>query len=126
MRKIFLIVCLSLFVSSCSTTGSVALKEVSLIDIVSSLTVGITTREQIIKVMGAPNSVGINKDSLEVMTYEYKRTVPRFWNFTPVILLTAGSETEVKQLVVLLNQDKTVKETITNVSLLENRFGIFE
>jgi outer membrane protein assembly factor BamE (lipoprotein component of BamABCDE complex) len=126
LKKLVLILCSSLFVCGCSTTGSVALKEVSLTDIANSLQVGATTKDQLIKVMGAPNNVVLTQDGLEIISYEYKRTVPSLWNFTPIVLLTAGSETEVKQLIVLLNKDKAIKEIITNDALLHNRFGVFE
>ena len=126
MKKLVLALFLFVFVCACSTTGSVALKKVSINDIANSLEVGITTKDQIVKVMGAPNSVSITQDGLEIMTYEYKRTKPSLWNFTPIVLLTAGSETQVQQLLVLLNTNKTVKEIITNDAVLHNRFGLFE
>jgi outer membrane protein assembly factor BamE (lipoprotein component of BamABCDE complex) len=126
LKKLVLILCLSSFVCACSTTGSIAFKKVSLTDIANSLEVGVTTKDQLIKVMGAPNNVAIIHDGLEIITYEHKRTVPSLWNFTPIVLLTAGSETEVKQLVILLNKNKTIKEIITNDALLHNRFGVFE
>jgi len=76
--------------------------------------------------MGAPNNVSFTQEGLEIITYEYKRAVPKFRNFTPIVLFSAGSEIEVKQLVVLLNKNKTVKETITNEAMLHSSFGIAE
>ena len=120
------IIFISILVSGCSTTGNIALKNVSPVDIANSLKSGITTKEEILKTMGSPNSIGITQDGLEILKYEFRRNEPMFRNFTPAILFSFGSDIEVRQLVILLNKNKTVKETIANETVLQSRFGIVE
>jgi len=120
------IIFLSFAVSACSTTGSMELKQVNPIDVANSLKAGVTTKAQIIKTMGSPSSVDITQNGLEILRYEYKRSVPMLRNFTPTILFSFGSDVEAKQLVILLNKDKTVKETVANEAMLQRTFGILE
>jgi len=103
-----------------------ALKQVNPIDVANSLKAGVTTKAQIIKTMGSPSSVDITQNGLEILRYEYKRSVPMLRNFTPTILFSFGSDVEAKQLVILLNKDKTVKETVANEAMLQRTFGILE
>ena len=126
LNKSLKIIFLSILVSACSTTGSMALKKVSPVDIASSLKAGVTTKAQILKIMGSPNSVGITQNGLEILKYEYRRDVPMLRNFTPVVLFSFGSDIEVRQLVILLNKNKTVKETVANEAMLERTFGMAE
>jgi len=112
--------------SACSTAGSMALKQVNPVEVASSLKAGVTTKAQIIKTMGSPSSVDITQDGLEILRYEYKRSVPMLRNFTPAILFSFGSDIESKQLVILLNKDKTVKKTVANKAMLQKTFGILE
>ena len=76
--------------------------------------------------MGSPNSVDITQDGLEILRYEYKRNEPMLRNFTPAVLFSFGTDIEVRQLVILLNKNKTVKETVANEAVLESTFGIAE
>jgi len=126
LKKLLKIIFLSFLVSACSTTGSMALKKVSPVDIANSLKAGITTKAQLLKSMGSPNSVGITQDGLEILRYEYRRSVPMLRNFTPVVLFSFGSDIEVRQLVILLNKNKTVKEIVANEAMLQRTFGIAE
>ena len=120
------IILLSILVSACSTTGSIALKQVSPVDVANSLKAGVTTKAQILNTMGSPNSVGITQDGLEILRYEYRRNEPMLRNFTPIVLFSFGSDIEVRQLVILLNKNKTVKETVANEAMLQRTFGMFE
>ena len=126
LKKSVIIFYLSILVTACSTTGSMALKKVSPVEIANSLKAGITTKAQLLEVMGSPNSVGITQDGLEILRYEYRRSVPSLKNFTPIVLFSFASEIEVRQLVILLNKNKTVKETVTNEALLHKTFGMSE
>ncbi len=126
LKNSIIIIFLSILVSACSTTGSMALKNVSPVDIANSLKSGVTTKAQILKIMGSPNSVGITQDGLEILRYEYRRNEPMLRNFTPVVLFSFGSDTEVKQLVILLNKNKTVKEIVANEAMLQRTFGMVE
>ena len=126
LRNFIKVIFLSFLVSACSTTGSIALKDVSPIDIENSLKLGVTTKAEILKTMGSPNSVDITQDGLEILRYEYRRNEPMLRNFTPAVLFSFGTDIEVRQLVILLNKNKTVKETVANEAVLESTFGIAE
>jgi len=126
LKNSLIIIFISFLISACSTAGSMALKQVNPVEVASSLKAGVTTKAQIIKTMGSPSSVDITQDGLEILRYEYKRSVPMLRNFTPAILFSFGSDIESKQLVILLNKDKTVKETVANKAMLQKTFGILE
>lgn len=126
LKSLLSIIFLSILVSACSTTGNMALKTVSPLDIANSLKPGVTTKAQILKTMGSPNSVDITQDGLEILRYEYRRNEPMLRNFTPALLFSFGSDIEVRQLVILLNKNKTVKETVANEAMLQSTFGIIE
>ena len=120
------VICICFWVSACSTAGSLALRSVSPTTIEDNLKPGVSTKEHIISVLGSPNDVGFTQNGLEILTYEYKRNVPSSWNFTPLVLFSFESKVHVKQLVILLNENKTVKETLTNDAVLHSSFGIGE
>ncbi len=103
------VICICFWVSACSTAGSLALRSVSPTTIEDNLKPGVSTKEHIIRVLGSPNDVGFTQNGLEILTYEYKRNVPSSWNFTPLVLFSFESKVHVKQLVILLNENKTVK-----------------
>jgi len=126
LKNSLIIIFISFLISACSTAGSMALKQVNPVEVASSLKAGVTTKAQIIKTMGSPSSVDIAQDGLEILRYEYKRSVPMLRNFTPAILFSFGSDIESKQLVILLNKDKTVKKTVANKAMLQKTFGILE
>ncbi|MFT4764968.1 MAG: hypothetical protein ACI9OH_002074 [Oleispira sp.] len=120
------VICICFSISACSTSGSLALRTVSPTTIGNILKPGVSTKEHIISVLGSPNNVGLTQSGLEILTYEYKRNIPSFWNFTPLVLFSFQSRVHVKQLVILLNEDKTVKQTATNDTMLHSSFGIDE
>jgi hypothetical protein len=120
------VICICFLVSACSTTGSLALRAVSPSTIENILKPGVSTKKHIVSVLGSPNNVGLTQNGLEILTYEYKRNIPSLWNFTPVVLFSFQSKVHVKQLVILLNEDETVKETATNDAILHSSFGIDE
>jgi hypothetical protein len=76
--------------------------------------------------MGYPNSVGLTQNGLEILRYEYRRTIPKLRNFTPIIIFSFGTEVEVRQLIILLNKNNTVKKTAANEVILHKTFGITE
>jgi len=125
-NRVLGIISICLLISACSTTGSLALRSVSPETIEDNLKVGTSTKQHILSVLGAPNRVGLTENGLEVLTYEYKRNVPSAWNFTPLVLFSFESKVHVKQLIILLNEDKTVKEIATNDAVLHSSFGIGE
>ena len=126
IRRALQILLLSFLVSACSTTGSLALRSVNPSTIANTLKPGITTKEKIVSVLGYPNEVGFTQNGLEILTYEYKRSVPSPGNFTPLVLFSFESDIHVKQLVILLNENKTVKSTLVNDTVLHKSFGIGE
>lgn len=115
IQSIFIIFLLSISVSGCSITGNLLLKNKNSLDILTeSLIVGKTTKKQIIRILGRPNEIDIIHSGLEVIKYEYKRTVPRLRNFTPIALLSTSWDIKVKQVVILIDEDKIIRNIETN------------
>lgn len=136
MKKLNQIVLIALILSGtlvgCSSIGSQSLKDGSsvfdgnLVFIANQLHIGKTTKEQVLTLLGLPNDVGFIGDGLEVMKYEYQRSKPRLRNFTPLAIFSLTSDVTVKQVVILLNKNSTVKNVIVNDSVIQKSFGIME
>ena len=125
-NQLLMVIFLTLALSACSTTGSLALKEESPIMVISKFRTGTATKEQILNTMGAPNNITLTENGLEIMSYEYTRTTPRLRNFTPLVLFSAAFDKEVKQVKFLLNPDNTLKSVAINETILRESYGLAE
>jgi outer membrane protein assembly factor BamE (lipoprotein component of BamABCDE complex) len=130
MKKVtqsgFFVVLGLLLLSGCMTTGNGSLKHESPESISKTLQEGLTTREQLIEIMGAPMETTFTDSGLEVLKYEYTKLKPSLRNFIPYNIVSRVSEAKKKELVVLLDQDSLVKKLVMNVSDEQVRFGIIE
>lgn len=126
LNRLVLLVLFSLwFLTGCSTTGNTSLKYDSPELIANQLRIG-TTKAEVLRLLGPPNDISFIGDGLEVLKYEFQRHKPWVRNFTPLALFSTGSDIGVRQIVVLLDQNGTIKNITTNAVVLKRSFGISE
>ena len=76
--------------------------------------------------LGDPLSVSLTESGLEILTYEFVRFTPKARNFIPYNVFSVGNDENKKVLVVLLNEDGTVKKVILSESEGETKSGLLE
>jgi len=115
-----------LLLSGCTTIGNESLANESPESISQKVHEGVTTKEQLIALLGAPMETTFTDGGLEVLKYEYTRLKPRAQNFIPYNIISQVTDGKRKEIVVLLDEQSLVKRLVMNVSDKQIRFGIIE
>jgi outer membrane protein assembly factor BamE (lipoprotein component of BamABCDE complex) len=85
---------------------------------------GMTTKEQVIALLGAPMSDALVGDGREMMMWSYAQTQVRGATFIPVIgLFAGGSDTKMTMFQVILNKEKIVDDCLWSNSSIEAKMG---
>ena len=93
-------------------------------DAVSKIEKGVTTKAQVIALLGNPMSVSLLGDGREMLFWSYARTRLKGATFVPVVgLFKGGSNTNTNAVQVLLNKDKIVEDFTSNDSTIESKMG---
>ncbi|MFT5550129.1 MAG: outer membrane protein assembly factor BamE (lipoprotein component of BamABCDE complex) [Candidatus Azotimanducaceae bacterium] len=112
--------------SGCTTIGNESLADESPESIAQKVHQGVTTKEQLVAILGVPMETTFTDGGLEVLKYEYTRLKPRAQNFIPYNIISQVTDGKRKEIVVLLDQQSVVKRLIMNTSDKQIRFGIIE
>lgn len=115
-----------LLLSGCMTTGNRSLENESPESIAERVHKGLTTKAQLIAILGMPGETTFTAEGLEVLKYEYTRTKPRVQNFIPYNIISQVTDGKRKELVILLDSQLFVKEIVMNIINEQTRFGIIE
>ena len=121
MRKtVALLLCLGLF--GCATIGK-PMKETQL----NQLQDGVTTQEEVLRVMGEPFDKTIIDTGEEKWTYVYSRTKPTWITFVPYFnMIESGGVTKGQKLEILFDEKKIVKKHTVSKSTTPVKTGIFQ
>ncbi|HEB26193.1 MAG TPA: hypothetical protein ENI05_00250 [Porticoccus sp.] len=125
LRTLVLVIGLSIL-AGCSTVGNESLSNESPESIGRKIHEGLTTKQQLISMLGAPMETTFTDGGLEVMTYEYIRLMPRAQNFIPYNIISQVSDGKKKELVILLDENSLVKKLVMNVTDTQKRWGVIE
>jgi len=125
LRTLVLIAGLSIL-SACSTIGNESLSNESPESIGNKIHEGVTSKQQLINMLGAPMETTFTDGGLEVLTYKYKRLKPRAQNFIPYNIISQVSDGKKKELVILLDESSLVKKLVMNVTDTQKRWGVIE
>jgi outer membrane protein assembly factor BamE (lipoprotein component of BamABCDE complex) len=128
--KNYIVILFLISLLGCANHGSTVLKELNESDVNSKITVGKTTRNQIRAMFGSPLETTYTDGGLEIWKYRFEDTTG--WNPENVASQTltlglAGSKlvgTE-KELIILYNDDYTVKRFNMSSSPVQRGTGIF-
>lgn len=85
---------------------------------------GVTTKAQVIALLGAPSSDSLTGDGREMMIWSYAHTRVKGTTFIPVAgIFVGGSNTRLTTFQVILTKGKIVEDFLWNSSNLESRMG---
>jgi outer membrane protein assembly factor BamE (lipoprotein component of BamABCDE complex) len=101
MKPITVLICLCLIFSGCASVG----KEIKQSNI-EQLENGKTTKSQVLQMFGKPDSVYLDGENNEVLSYFHSKASNTAWNFIPVVSLV-HSEMKMKNQVLVLAFDKS-------------------
>ena len=111
MRKILLILA-SVILVGCATVGTKIDQ-----DKLSQIKEGVTTKQEVINLLGKPYMVTLTSDGKTMFMYQYVKASNRTANFIPgVNLLAGGMDMSQETLQVLIGKDDKVEKYIFNDS----------
>lgn len=125
LASLVLVVSVSVL-SGCTTIGSESLANETAESIGSKIHKGVTTKQQLVAMLGAPMETTFTDGGLEVLSYEYIRLKPRAQNFIPYNVISRVADGKKKELVILLDENSRVKNLVMNVSDTQKRWGMIE
>ena len=86
---------------SCASTGKTIDQ-----DKLSQIKEGVSTKEDVIKILGKPEMINLNSDSKQMMTYYHFNYKTRGSTFIPVVgLMTGGGNMKQEMLQVLIDKN---------------------
>lgn len=113
--------------TGCTTVGSASLENETQSSVQDTITRGVTTRAQVVSRLGVPLETSYTDSGLEIIRYEYSRFTPTVTTFIPYVnLFSSGAKEEKKELVILLDENRVVKQFAMNESKQRIREGILE
>lgn len=125
MKKFFALIIIAIFISGCVSTGNQTLKTETESSITNKIVNNVTTQSEIKAMFGSPYETKFTDGGLEIYTYRLDDLQSDVVNFVPVLNLfqTSYSGTR-KELVVLFNDDGTVKRYSMSESDVQQKAGI--
>ena len=125
-RGVVIAAVLMMGLAGCATSGVQQLENETQQSLGGKLEVGKTTKSEVLVIMGAPTHTTFTDSGLEVISYEFKNSTPRWRNFIPYNVLSQVHDSTRKQLTVLFAEDGTVQRYVLNEAETEERWGILE
>lgn len=116
----------AVLISACSTSGNMKLEHESQVSIAEKIKQGITTKQQVYQMLGAPLETTFTENGQEIVKYEFTRMTPQARNFIPYNVFSQVTDGERKELVILFDDSSLVKKFVMNESDIQKRRGIVE
>lgn len=110
---------LVLFMLGCATYGTKLNNE----DI-AKIQKGITTEEEVISMLGAPENKNVTDDGSVIMTYIYTKSKPKLRNFVPYVNIISSVDDVSQQTLSILIKDGIVDSYAVNEKETEMKFGL--
>ena len=119
MKKILLTV-LFLGLVGCATSGKPIER-----DKLSQIKEGVTTKEEVINLLGKPEMISLTSDAKEIMMYTHFDYKMRASSFIPIVgLMIGGADMKQQVLQILIDKDGKVEKFIFNDSGSEINAGL--
>jgi len=127
INRAWIIAIISLgLLSGCATVGNDKLKDESKQSIAAKITNGKTTMSEVRAMLGTPMNTNYTDGGLEIWTYEITHMSADATSYIPVVSMFAGSSSGTKkELVILFDENETVKKYKMNESAVKARTGLF-
>lgn len=108
-------------------TGNEKLGELKKSEISEIIIKGKTTKADIQAVFGDPDKTDFDNNSLEKWTYNHIRKQAKGINYVPVVnWFVSGTNDTTRSLVIVFNEDNTVKNYINSDAAGETKGGLFQ
>ncbi len=115
-----ILIALSIMIMGCATVGT---KIES--DKLSQIKEGVTTKQQVVSLIGKPSTVSLSPDGKEIFTYQYAHASNRASNFIPVVgLFTGGIDTKQETTQILIDKNNVVEKIVYNDSNIAMNTGL--
>lgn len=108
MKKLFCILVMTILLSGCASSGTKIDQ-----NRVRQIKEGVTTKEEVIRLLGNPFTQTLTSDKKVVMMFQYTKVKNRVSNFIPVVNLLAGGVDMKQQILqILIDENGLVEKYI--------------
>lgn len=115
-----------LIVVGCATSGNQTLRDETEISVDQKIIEGVTTAAEIKAMFGSPFQTDYTDGGLEIWRYEFADVKADAINYVPIVNLFGSSTSGTKkELVILFNEDMTVKRSSMSESDVKTKSGLF-
>ena len=126
MKNTILLFTLIIFVAGCASTGNQTLKEETESSVATKIINNITTQAEIKAMYGSPYETTFTDGGMEIWKYRLDDLKADAINYVPLVNLFGSSFSGTrKELVILFNDDGTVKRNSMSESDVQNKSGLF-
>ena len=126
MKYSILLFALIIFVGGCASTGNQTLKEETESSVASKIINNVTTQAEIKAMYGSPYETTYTEGGMEIWKYRLDDLKADAINYVPLVNLFGSSFSGTrKELVILFNDDGTVKRNSMSESDVQNKSGLF-
>tara|TARA_E500000081_G_scaffold150839_1_gene180031 strand:- start:1396 stop:1779 length:384 start_codon:yes stop_codon:yes gene_type:complete len=126
MKYSILLFALIIFVGGCASTGNQTLKEETESSVASKIINNVTTQAEIKAMYGSPYETTYTDGGMEIWKYRLDDLKADAINYVPLVNLFGSSFSGTrKELVILFNDDGTVKRNSMSESDVQNKSGLF-
>lgn len=115
-----------LMVVGCATSGNQTLRDETEISVDQKIIEGVTTAAEIKAMFGSPFQTDYTDGGLEIWRYEFANVKADAINYVPIVNFFGSSSSGTKkELVILFNEDMTVKRSSMAESDVQTKTGLF-
>lgn len=126
MKNTILLFTLIIFVAGCASTGNQTLKEETESSVATKIINNVTTQAEIKAMYGSPYETTFTDGGMEIWKYRLDDLKADAINYVPLVNLFGSSFSGTrKELVILFNDDGTVKRNSMSESDVQNKSGLF-
>ena len=126
MKYSILLFTLIIFVAGCASTGNQTLKEETESSVATKIINNVTTQAEIKAMYGSPYETTFTDGGMEIWKYRLDDLKADAINYVPLVNLFGSSFSGTrKELVILFNDDVTVKRNSMSESDVQNKSGLF-
>tara|TARA_B100000965_G_C19304190_1_gene631503 strand:+ start:77 stop:460 length:384 start_codon:yes stop_codon:yes gene_type:complete len=126
MKYSILLFALIIFVGGCASTGNQTLKEETESSVASKIINNVTTQAEIKAMFGSPYETTFTDGGMEIWKYRLDDLKADAINYVPIVNWFGQSFSGTrKELVILFNDDGTVKRNSMSESDVQNKSGLF-
>lgn len=124
-----LVIATSVFFTGCTAvkTGNEKLGELDKKSVEQIIVKDYTTKADIKSIFGDPDTTDFDNNSLEKWTYLHVRKASKGINYVPIVnMFVSGTNDTTKSLVIVFNDNGTVKNYINSDAKGETKGGLFQ